>query len=56
MLAGLFEEGVPISISLAGQTIGIIGLGHLGTHMARYYRGLNMNVGAWSQNQNPAGA
>jgi phosphoglycerate dehydrogenase-like enzyme len=41
---------VPVGISLAGKTMGIIGLGRLGAHMARYCRALNMNVLAWSQN------
>lgn len=50
MRAGRFQEGLPVGISLAGKTIGIIGLGRLGSHMARYCRALNMNVLAWSQN------
>jgi phosphoglycerate dehydrogenase-like enzyme len=50
MRAGRFQEGLPVGISLAGKTIGIIGLGRLGTHMARYCLALNMNVLAWSQN------
>jgi phosphoglycerate dehydrogenase-like enzyme len=48
--AGRFQEGLPIGINLAEKTIGIIGLGRLGTHMARYCLALNMNVLAWSQN------
>ena len=48
--AGRFQEGLPVGISLAGKTIGIIGLGRLGTYMTRYCRALNMNVLAWSQN------
>ena len=48
--AGRFQMGVPVGISLAGKTIGIIGLGRLGSHMARYCRALNMIVLAWSQN------
>ena len=31
-----------MGISLAGKTIGIIGLGHLGSHMASSLRALNM--------------
>jgi phosphoglycerate dehydrogenase-like enzyme len=42
--------GVPVGIGLAGKTLGIIGLGRLGSHMARYCRALNMTVLAWSQN------
>jgi phosphoglycerate dehydrogenase-like enzyme len=48
--AGHFQEGLPVGISLAGKTIGIIGLGRLGSYMARYCQALNMNVLAWSQN------
>src|ERR1700722_341342 len=50
MRAGRFQEGVPVSISLAGKTIGVIGLGRLGSHMASYCRALNMIVLAWSEN------
>jgi phosphoglycerate dehydrogenase-like enzyme len=48
--AGRFQEGLPVGISLAGKTIGIIGLGRLGSLMASYCRALNMTVLAWSQN------
>jgi phosphoglycerate dehydrogenase-like enzyme len=48
--AGRFQDGVPVGISLAGKTIGIIGLGRLGSQMASYCRALNMTVLAWSQN------
>ena len=48
--AGRFQLGLPVGISLAGKTIGVVGLGHLGSHMARYCLALNMNVLAWSQN------
>jgi phosphoglycerate dehydrogenase-like enzyme len=48
--AGRFQEGVPVGISLAGRTIGIIGLGRLGSSMANYCRALNMTVLAWSEN------
>jgi phosphoglycerate dehydrogenase-like enzyme len=50
MRAGRFQEDLPVGISLAGKTIGIIGLGRLGSHMARYCQALSMNVLAWSQN------
>jgi phosphoglycerate dehydrogenase-like enzyme len=36
MRAGGFQNGVPVGIGLAGKTLGIIGLGRLGTRMARY--------------------
>ncbi len=48
--AGRFQDGVPVGMALAGKTLGVIGLGRLGSHMARYGRALNMSVLAWSQN------
>jgi phosphoglycerate dehydrogenase-like enzyme len=48
--AGRFQEGVPVGFALAGKTAGMIGLGRLGSHMARYCKALNMRVLAWSQN------
>jgi phosphoglycerate dehydrogenase-like enzyme len=47
---GRFQDGVPVGITLAGKTLGVIGLGRLGSHMARYGQALNMNVLAWSEN------
>jgi phosphoglycerate dehydrogenase-like enzyme len=48
--AGRFQEGLPVGLSLAGKTMGIVGLGRLGSFMARYCRALSMDVLAWSQN------
>jgi phosphoglycerate dehydrogenase-like enzyme len=48
--AGRFQEGLPVGIGLAGKTIGILGLGRLGSLMARYCQALSMNVLAWSEN------
>jgi phosphoglycerate dehydrogenase-like enzyme len=48
--AGKFQMGVPIGIGLSGKTLGLIGLGRLGSHMARYGNALNMKVIGWSQN------
>jgi phosphoglycerate dehydrogenase-like enzyme len=39
-----------IATDLSGKTIGIIGLGRVGTKMARYAKAFDMNVIAWSQN------
>ncbi len=50
MRNGHFQDGLPVGMSLSGKTIGLVGLGHLGSHMARYCRALNMHVIAWSQN------
>jgi phosphoglycerate dehydrogenase-like enzyme len=48
--SGRFQEDLPIGTSLAGKTMGIVGLGHLGSLMARYCLALNMKVLAWSEN------
>src|SRR5882724_412525 len=48
--AGRFQEGVRVGFVLAGKTLGIIGLGRLGTRMASYGKALGMHVIAWSQN------
>ncbi|HEY8290383.1 MAG TPA: D-2-hydroxyacid dehydrogenase family protein [Acetobacteraceae bacterium] len=48
--SGAFQMGVPVGIGLAGKTLGVIGLGRLGSYMARYGKALNMKVIAWSQN------
>ena len=32
--AGHFQDGVPVGTALAGKTLGVIGLGRLGSHMA----------------------
>ncbi len=53
---GGFQRGVPVGIGLAGKTLGIIGLGRLGSHMARYGQALGMAVLAWSQNLTPEAA
>jgi phosphoglycerate dehydrogenase-like enzyme len=48
--AGHFQDGVPPGFELAGSTLGLIGLGRLGSRMARYGHALDMRVIAWSQN------
>jgi phosphoglycerate dehydrogenase-like enzyme len=53
---GGFQEGVPVGIGLAGKTLGVIGLGRLGSLMAGYGRALGMAVLAWSQNLTAAAA
>ncbi len=54
--AGGFQAGVPVGITLAGKTLGVIGLGRLGTYMARYGQALGMTVLAWSTNLTPEAA
>lgn len=50
MRAGAFQTGVPVGSVLEGRTLGVIGLGRIGTRMARYGQALGMQVLAWSQN------
>ncbi len=49
MRTGGWQETV-ITQSLAGKTLGILGLGRLGKHVARYGQAFGMNVIAWSPN------
>jgi phosphoglycerate dehydrogenase-like enzyme len=51
--AGGFQHGVPVGMTLAGKTLGLIGLGRLGSFMARYGQALGMEVLAWSRNLTP---
>lgn len=53
MRAGGFQRGVPVGMELAGKTLGLFGLGRLGSSMARYGLALGMRVIAWSQNLTP---
>ena len=54
--AGGFQRGVPVGRSLGGKTLGIVGLGRLGSRMARYAAALDMKVIAWSPNLTEARA
>lgn len=53
---GRFQDGVGLGQTLAGATLGIIGLGRIGARMAGYGRALGMRVLAWSANLTPARA
>jgi phosphoglycerate dehydrogenase-like enzyme len=48
--AGRFQQGTRAGLVLSGKTIGLIGLGRIGSLMARYCRALDMQVLAWSPN------
>jgi phosphoglycerate dehydrogenase-like enzyme len=47
---GRFQENVACGYELAGRTLGLIGLGRLGSRMGHYGKALGMEVIAWSQN------
>jgi phosphoglycerate dehydrogenase-like enzyme len=51
--AGRFQAGIPPGFVLRGRTLGLIGLGRLGSLMAGYGRALGMRVLAWSPNLTP---
>lgn len=50
MRSGGFQRGLPVGVSLAGKTLGVVGLGRLGARLARYGLALDMKVIAWSPN------
>ncbi|MDP9096881.1 MAG: D-2-hydroxyacid dehydrogenase family protein [Pseudomonadota bacterium] len=54
--AGRFQDGVEVGPALVGKTLGIIGLGKIGSRMARYAVALEMNAIAWSRNLDEASA
>jgi phosphoglycerate dehydrogenase-like enzyme len=51
--AGGFQRGVPLGTVLEGRTLGVAGLGKIGTRLARYGHALGMRVLAWSPNMTP---
>ncbi len=48
--AGRFQENLLPGIELSGLTLGLVGLGKLGSRMAHYGRALDMKIIAWSPN------
>jgi phosphoglycerate dehydrogenase-like enzyme len=50
MKDGRFQQKLAVGRVLDGATLGVIGLGKIGSRMARYGRALGMNVLGWSQN------
>ena len=46
--AGGWHGGLPMGVSLAGKRLGVIGLGNLGSRMAKFARAFEMDVVAWS--------
>ena len=53
MRAGRFQSHVPPGPEMAGATLGLVGLGHIGARVARYAQAMDMKVIAWSQNLTP---
>jgi phosphoglycerate dehydrogenase-like enzyme len=50
MRAGGWHQGVPLGTILSGLRLGVVGLGRLGSRVARYGAAFGMEVTAWSQN------
>lgn len=50
---GQFQKEVDPGFELDGRTLGLLGLGRIGTRMARYGIALGMKVIAWSPNLTP---
>jgi D-3-phosphoglycerate dehydrogenase len=48
--SGAFQRGSRPGVLLEGKTLGVIGLGKIGTRLARLGGALGMKVQAWSQN------
>jgi phosphoglycerate dehydrogenase-like enzyme len=53
MKNGGWHGGLNLGFSLGGKTLGIVGLGRLGSRVAAYGRAFGMDVIAWSQNLTP---
>ena len=50
VVAGRWQEGIPMGMPLDGKRLGVVGLGKLGARLAGYARAFNMDVVAWSAN------
>ena len=48
--AGRFQEGIAPGMVLEGRTLGVVGLGRIGSRVARLGAALGMQVLGWSQN------
>lgn len=48
--AGRFQRNIPPGIEMFGRTLGVIGLGNIGSRVAGYGLALGMELVAWSQN------
>ena len=50
MRKGEWQRGLPMGIPLHGKRLGIVGLGKLGSRVAKFGQAFGMEVVAWSQN------
>lgn len=50
MRAGRWQQDIPFGEALDGKTIGLIGVGVVGSQVAKFANALHMNVLAWSPN------
>jgi phosphoglycerate dehydrogenase-like enzyme len=48
-----FQQGLSTGTALEGRTLGVVGLGKIGSRVARYAQALGMKVLAWSPNLVP---
>ncbi len=48
--AGMFQSKIGPGTVLEGKTLGVVGLGRIGTRMARYGQALGMRILGWSPN------
>jgi phosphoglycerate dehydrogenase-like enzyme len=53
MRSGLWHEGLAPGRALGGKRLGILGLGKIGSHVARIGKAFGMELAAWSQNLTP---
>lgn len=53
---GGFQEHTPLGLGLAGRTLGVIGMGRIGTQMAAYGKALGMRVIGWGRSFDAARA
>ena len=56
MRAGRWHEGLAPGFMLEGRRLGLLGLGRMGSRMARIGHAIGMEVVAWSQNLTPDAA
>src|SRR5688500_6280041 len=53
MRSGLWHDGLAPGMALGGKRLGLLGLGKIGSYVARIGKAFGMDVVAWSQNLSP---